>query len=98
MTLAASMQGLLHFLSPALTALKDEFNKGGTTCLAKNRTAKISTSFMVSAVLMNASFCVQSEEANPTPLYIFLIFFFNHPFSWLSSYGAACNDPRQATS
>lgn len=46
MTSTPSMWGSLHFLSPPLTALTDEFNKRGAICLAKNRTAKLSVALL----------------------------------------------------
>lgn len=46
MTSTDSMRGSLHFLSPPLTALTDEFNKRGTICLSKNRTAKLSAALL----------------------------------------------------
>lgn len=69
-----SMWGSLHFLSPSLTALTDEFNKRGTICLAKNRAAELSVALLatVSAVLMNISQCVQSEGTNHSPAFLFL--------------------------
>lgn len=76
MSLTDSMWGSLHFLSSSSIALTDEFNKRGTICTAKNRTAKLSAALL--AWFQHYWWIYHSVFSQKEP--ILLLFFFSFSF------------------